>query len=353
MFNLEKLLEYLPSGYEAACYEMKAISRERNIKSAEDLMRLHLAYLSQQSSLLEISVLSRLRGAPLSDVAYMKRFGKSGAWFEWINARLKPGALNEYEKPACLSGYRIIGVDATRVSSKGAVKKIYTLHYALDIFNMTGVEHRLTGAETGESLLNFSIKPDYLLIGDRAYGSKKGVERCISGGGAFIFRLRNKAFKLYDENGAEICLLSFLNGVTGASEMTAYMESSDKKMLPLRLCASRKTEEQIAKSKEKLRKEESRRQLEFSPGTWKTHEYVILASNLPADISADVVLRAYRYRWQAELYFKRLKSIMDFGSIPKKTGEGMMTWLSGKLMLALLIETLLSAADFSPYDCCG
>jgi hypothetical protein len=201
----------------------------------------------------------------------------------------------------------------------------------LDIFGVTGVEFRLTGAETGGSLLNFSIKPDYLIIGDRSYGSKKGIEHCLSGGGCFIFRLRNKAFKLYDENGVEIHLLSFFNGVTeAASETTVYMEASDKK----------------------LHKKESRRQLKFSPETWKTHEYVVLATNLPADVSADVVLKAYRYRWQLELYFKRLKSIMDFGSIPKKTDEGMMTWLNGKLMPALLIETLLSAVDFSPYGGC-
>jgi IS4 transposase len=35
-------------------------------------------------------------------------------------------------------------------------------------------------------------------------------------------------------------------------------------------------------------------------------------------ISKDEVLATYRLRWQVENYFKRLKSILGFGELPKK-----------------------------------
>ena len=60
------------------------------------------------------------------------------------------------------------------------------------------------------------------------------------------------------------------------------------------------------------------------------------------------MLDAYRYRWQVELYFKRLKSILDYGELPKKTEDSIFAWLNGKLMIALLIEKMVGRATFSP-----
>jgi len=51
MINIEKLMELLPNGYEKACYETKAIERNREIKNPKDLMTLSLIYLSQKCSL--------------------------------------------------------------------------------------------------------------------------------------------------------------------------------------------------------------------------------------------------------------------------------------------------------------
>ena len=49
-------------------------------------------------------------------------------------------------------------------------------------------------------------------------------------------------------------------------------------------------------------------------------------------------------------YFKRLKSILDFGELPKKTPESALAWLNGKRMVALLMEKFMSGRIFSPSD---
>jgi hypothetical protein len=288
--------------------------------------------------------------ANISDVGYMSRFAGCNEWFKWIISEIKIGAVNEYRVPESLEKYRSIATDMSIVTTKGAVKQTYHLHYAIDIFNLTSTQYKLTDIKTGESLTNFDVAENDLMIGDRGYGKKKGIEHCLNSGGHFIFRLKNKGFKLYDENRAEINILSFLNDVTTkeASEVQVYMESSKKDLIALRLCAIKKSDENIEKSNKRLHRKESRTLCKISPETKKTHEYIFVLTSLPSDVTASEILEAYRYRWQVELYFKRLKSIMDFGDIPKKKDTGVVTWLNGKLMVALLIEMIISEADFSP-----
>jgi transposase len=79
------------------------------------------------------------------------------------------------------------------------------------------------------------------------------------------------------------------------------------------------------------------------------NEYIVVVTSLPAAITAEQVLETYRLRWQAEIQFKRMKSILDFGEMPKRRSAGARTWLNGKLMLALIIEHVISAA-FPPEE---
>jgi len=71
---------------------------------------------------------------------------------------------------------------------------------------------------------------------------------------------------------------------------------------------------------------------------------------LPATISACDIIALYQLRWQVEIFFKRLKSIMDFGNVPLKREDSIHAWLNGKLLISLLIEQMLSEVSFSP---CG
>ena len=85
MININQIKWKLPNGYESACYETKAMERTREIKSPSDLMTLCMIYLTQNSSLKEISEIARLNGiAEISDVSFMKKFAKCGEWFKKI-----------------------------------------------------------------------------------------------------------------------------------------------------------------------------------------------------------------------------------------------------------------------------
>ena len=97
-----------------------------------------------------------------------------------------------------------------------------------------------------------------------------------------------------------------------------------------------------------MKRKESKKQLTISPETFTFNEYMVVATSLDDSFSIDEIIALYRYRWQVELYFKRLKSILDYGELPKKSEKSIFAWLNGKLMVALLIESMLGNADFSP-----
>ncbi len=52
------------------------------------------------------------------------------------------------------------------------------------------------------------------------------------------------------------------------------------------------------------------------------------------------VLECYRLRWQIELTFKRLKSVVQLGHVPKQDDQSSRAWLYGKLFVALLSQKL-------------
>jgi Transposase DDE domain len=349
MENIEKLMELLPEGYQKKCLELNVIQRSRAIKNPEDLMKLCLIYLSQSCSLLEVSEWARALGiAQISDVAFMKKFMKC----KWILEHLTVEPIIQYEKPEKLKAYRLVAVDASNVSEKGATKRKFKLHYGLDLLTLSGSSYKLTTEKTGESLRNFSIQPYDLVIADRAYGTRTSILYALESEADFIFRMKHKSFKLYDQNNQVIQVASFLQTVskTQASDLVVYMEGAKKERIPLRLCALKKTEEAIETTQKKLRLKESKRQKKFSEETKLVNQYLMVLTSLPPSLSPNEILEIYRLRWQVELYFKRLKSILNFGDLPKKKEESMLAWLNGKLRVALLIEKLMAQAVFPPKD---
>lgn len=48
---------------------------------------------------------------------------------------------------------------------------------------------------------------------------------------------------------------------------------------------------------------------------------IVLVTALPDDITSELIFDLYRLRWQVELYFKRLKSIMNYGELLKRRSE--------------------------------
>lgn len=353
MESIIHLMQQLPSDYEEECIKQGVIKRKRGVSSPADLMMLAMFHLHNGCSLMEISEIGKVtKLGQMSDVAFMKRFEQCDEWFKAINKKIVPEAIINYNKPAWMEDRTVVVLDGSDVTEKGRSGRIYRLHYALDLFRMVGIEQKITTNSTGESLTNFDLKKGQLAIADRAYASIKGMTYCMEKGAEYILRLRRNSFTVRDAQNNVIDIVQLLKKLEEGEylDLRAYATNLQKDSIPVRICAKRKTSEAIENARKKLHRQESKKQFEASDETRTFHEYIVLVTNLGDDASASDVLEAYRLRWQVEIFFKRLKSIMDFGQLPKRREKSVMAWLNGKIMIALLMEKLISSAIFPPEE---
>ena len=69
---------------------------------------------------------------------------------------------------------------------------------------------------------------------------------------------------------------------------------------------------------------------------------------MPSKISAEDILDLYRMRWQIELVFKRLKSILAYDELLTRKDSTSQAWLWCKLLTAAICETYIYLGAFSP-----
>ncbi len=129
---------------------------------------------------------------------------------------------------------------------------------------------------------------------------------------------------------------------TETHEVTAWAQSGKRQTpIKIRLIARRKPPEGIEAEHKRLRQAASRKQTRLDPRSLIAAEYVVLATSLPEEAFPAVeVLAVYRLRWQIELAFKRLKSLLRIGKVRTKTEAGTRCWLYAHLIVALLGDDL-------------
>lgn len=119
----------------------------------------------------------------------------------------------------------------------------------------------------------------------------------------------------------------------------------------MRLVVVRKSEEAAEEGRKKTLREAARKGHKLQPETVELAGYVlVLTSTAAADFTPEEILEIYRFRWQIELVFKRLKSLLQLDELPAKDPDLARTFLLSKLLAALLLEDLTqNYLAFSPW----
>ena len=113
----------------------------------------------------------------------------------------------------------------------------------------------------------------------------------------------------------------------------------------------RKSDHAIEQAHRRLHRKASKKQMSTKPETLEIAKYVIVFTTR-RNASAVQILEWYRSRWQIELVFKRLKSLVQLGHLPKHDDRSSRAWLHGKLLVALLAQKLIGIGrDISPCGC--
>jgi hypothetical protein len=260
------------------------------------------------------------------------------------------------EKPVWLEGKQVYLVDASDESVYGSSKSDYRLHYSVGLFDLGMKEMRLTDGKRGEKLSNFQrFGKDDLIIAERAYGTIAGIEYMGARGSDYLLRYRTGAFNLYSGEQERVEVTDFFQGLEAGEcgEVTLYYQVKGE-YKPVRLCAIRKTAEAsnrrfAEKGVERL-KVMNRMKSHGKPpreAQLANNQYVIVMTSL-LESEAYLILQLYRFRWQIEQVFKRLKSLFGYNQIPSKVEASAKAWFYGKLLLAAFCETWANKARFSP-----
>ena len=115
-------------------------------------------------------------------------------------------------------------------------------------------------------------------------------------------------------------------------------------------CGPRQSQQEAEKSIKKALKEAKKKQKKINQDTLELHKYIILATSFDQSISTRLILELYRFRWQIEISFKRLKSIIGLGHLPKIDKDSCSAWLHGKIFVALLAQVIVDEGrHFSPW----
>ena len=345
----------LPAHWQAKAVELGAVRRLRGFDSVETLLRVLLIHLADGCSLRETAVRARAGElADVSDVALLKRLRGCGPWFQWMAQELAAGMSLPVAPNALLGGRRVRLIDGSSVCEPGATGSTWRLHYALNLHTLSCDEVHVTEADEGESLTRFAVHPGDVIMADRGFANRRGLRHVVQHKADVVLRTSLSNLPLQDRWGHALALLPLLRtlSIGQAADWPAWAHD-DKGVIAVRVCAYKKTVAQTLAAQEAIQREATKKRREVRPETLEAAAYVIVLTTLMQPSAPDI-MEFYRRRWQIELSFKRLKSLLQLGHLKKTDKEGAKAWLQGKLLVACLIESLILTAErFSPWGYAG
>ena len=345
------VMQMLPAQWEAKAVELGAVRRLRGFASVGSLLRVLLIHLADGCSLRETAVRASAGGlAAVSDVALLKRLRGCGAWFEWMAREMATGMALPSAADALLPGRRVRLVDGSSVCEPGATGSTWRLHYALNLHTLSCDEVHVSKASVGESLTHFNIRAGDVIMADRGFAKRPGLRHVVQCKADVVLRASLSNLPLHDRRGRPLDMLPLLRtlAIGQAADWPARVQD-DVGAIAVRVCAYKKTAAQTLATQEAIQQEARKKQRSVQPRTLEAAGYVIVVTTL-AEPSAAAIMEFYRRRWQIELAFKRLKSLLQLGHLKKIDKDGARAWLQGKLLVACLIEKLILTAErFSPW----
>ena len=251
------------------------------------------------------------------------------------------------EAPPLPKRWRVRVLDGTLVKEPGRTGSQWRIHYSLELPSMLCDHLEVTavkGEGVGEQLGRFPAKGGDLVLADRGLCNPVGIRRLRQQGAHVIVRVNTGALPLRDLKGRRFPLQSRLDSLREAGKIAEWsVQAGDPESpIPGRLCVLRKSEEQARRAERKIRRKAQQGGPEPKAETLQYARYVMVFTSVSqGELGAREVLEWYRMRWQIELIFKRLKTLLGLGQLPKYDAASSKAWLYGKLLVALLGEKVI------------
>lgn len=338
----EHCLQGLPVDLEATARQTRALRRRRQVKSAEDLLRIILMYSVCDWSLRLTGAWAHLAHlASVSDVGLLRRFQRSCPWMgHLVTACLEQGTALPRKHPGATLCLR----DATTISQPGSTGTDWRLHLNWDMstLTLTGVE--LTDAHGGESLARFATTPETIVVADRGYAYARSLGAVLAQKGQLLVRINWQNLPLVDPDSPRWKLAPWLKRVTHPSERAVTLQTPQG-VFPLRLVAVPLPRKEAQAARQRAQETARKKHHKIRPETLRAAGFILLVTNLPAsEWSVEELAELYRWRWQVEVAIKRVKSIEHLDALRAKDPDLAQTYLLGKVLGTLLVEREQQAA---------
>jgi hypothetical protein len=332
-----------------------AIQRLRGITDAADLLRLGLARGPGGKTLKQTAVWASMNGiAELSAPSLSDRLHQSVGFFSALTSRLL--AAGRCATPTIWHGRCLHLCDGSTLSQRGSTGTDWRIHATYDLGSGRFSHLEVTDGQGAEALSRTVCDDGGVMIADRGYAKagEMAALRSRSGGRPrdFIVRTGWNMLRLEGLDGKTFDLIGALRQMQQAPQpdplnqprewtvQALYGRDKKTQRLPIRLVILPLPPEKAEIARSKVRRSGSKRQHQVDPRSEVAAGFMVLATSLPAEIPANEICAVYRLRWQIELAFKRLKSLIGIDRLPTRTEAGSLSWLYPHLILALLSDDI-------------
>ncbi len=328
---------------EKLAFENKALVRRRGVGNALDLLRMVLAYSHLDYSLRMLGMWCvLLKISFVSKTALLHRLQKCDVWL----GKLIVVFLLQLKLSFPNAGQVHIKLhDASAISQPGSTGTDWRVHVGFDLGRMCLDWVQITDKHGGESFANFNPQPGDLIIGDRGYAFKSSVGSVLVAGAWLLVRVGWLKLPFEDAQGRAWDPIAWLRQaplVPGGEpvEVPVWISLSQARF-ELRFLARALSAEAAEAARRRVRKAAKKNKRGPDERSLFAAGFVLLATNLPvAQWKVAQVFQLYRFRWQVELLFKRLKSLLHLDGLRAKDEHLAKTYLLGKILAALLIERI-------------
>lgn len=344
-----EVLSRLPADLDldALALQTNALRRRRALACGVDLLQLCLIHGPGGLSLRHTAAWAGLMDiADLSPPGLKYRFDQAadflGAIVDRLLAAKAPGAAVGWP------GRILRLADATCLTKPGSRGTDWRVHAVFDL-GRGGFSHlALTDARGAEALDRGTPVPGEIRIGDRNYARPRALQRFMAQGQGradFLVRLGWNAVHLSTRAGEPFDLIAYLKARPPDQDpheiaLLAAVDE-DPAALAIRVIVQRKTPEATQATRLAVQRAARKRGKPADPRSLIAAEFMILATSLPASgYEATAILAVYRLRWQIELAFKRLKSLLHIDQLPTHTAAATRSWVFAHFILALLSDDL-------------
>ena len=317
-----------------------ALCRKRVIQSAHNLLKLVLGYALTDYSLRMLGLWATLMGwGSLSKSGVRKRICQCQSWIGvLLVAVLVRGKLVQPRLP----GQRLRLFDCSTVSQPGSHKIDWRLHLGFDLCAGRMTDVHLTDGKQGESLTRWQIAPGEICLADRASGVPRSLGVLLGAAASFVIRIGWQNLPLQDGQGQLFGLAQWLKvqseDPSAPPAQVWVWVTTPQGCFRVRLIARAIPPDKAARNRKKLQAEAKHKKTRLDERSLLAAGFVMVVSNLPqATWSAGEILDLYRFRWQIELVFKRLKSILCFDNLRATDPHLAQVYLLSKLLIALLV----------------